>query len=82
MIEKEPGLLRFSIFHRVERVQLTKGEADVRFEVSEEEAHCRHPAAGTRLQRKTHHVELRPSVYHKVMCITVTVKALTKVHAV
>ena len=52
------------------------------FEVSEEEAHCRHPAAGTRLQRKTHHVELRPSVYHKVMCITVTVKALTKVHAV
>ena len=24
MIEKEPGLLRFSVFHRVERVQLTR----------------------------------------------------------
>ena len=26
MIEKEPGLLRFSVFHRVELVQLTKGK--------------------------------------------------------
>ena len=40
----------------------------------EEAAHCGDAAAGARLQRKTHHDELRPPVHHKVIIVLLEVR--------